>query len=524
MQFKVPEAVFSTIANYDPEAPKMKKPQSKVVRNTLGIVNDLFPIHLIPADTQLQWALELNRYPIEQRYITFYSDVVSSVIFVEKGVWCGVWHSKIDASYLFGMSVVYRASDASLQKLGTLSTGYSDSEYSTLQKIAPFTEVKYGKVAMRKHSFTITQNDLIKWEARNLPCHQTFKSNWSHVNTLIHSVLNAKSIPFWKADRTTEKDPFRKMIDLAHPVKFFAEYLKVPGVTKETTFEQLFNAAYPHLSEVLSTPFFKKESARFYSESLNVLGKSDYSYQAIQFFNHFVREHHAPLSIFNKIYGDSNLDYYQQLWKNESWFVRSLNEYFIGRNSDAIGWIKENVPIKSFLNMADSYSSVDTLRDTIDMIQTILSKGGTVSKPKRWRLCELHDQVSETFFTIGTPNVSLPQDLFPSPIRTENYTFLQPEDTHQLIRWGKAARNCVGNAKHYAESVKSKKEFIVLAMKNTVPCFTIQLRVMDGMLEVRQIVGMCNSPLSDVEKYSYTQEFNKALLIREEQLSGNCAS
>ena len=52
-------------------------------------------------------------------------------------------------------------------------------------------------------------------------------------------------------------------------------------------------------------------------------------------------------------------------------------------------------------------------------------------KPKRWRITEWHDHLG-TDLKIRNPNIELPQKLFPKPVLVDNYTFIQPIDTHQL--------------------------------------------------------------------------------------------
>jgi hypothetical protein len=185
--------------------------------------------------------------------------------------------------------------------------------------------------------------------------------------------------------------------------------------------------------------------------------------------------------------------------------------------SRAIEWFRANVPVSSYVNMAERDGR--QLLDTFSMTDRLLAHGGTtLQPPKRWRVTEFHDLVNEEMFKVRNPNMELPQDLFPAPIKVDSYTFFQPKDTHQLVKWGQAVRNCVGNSSHYADRVKNKKEFIVLAMENGSPRFTIQLDVRDGVMTVKQIVGVCNKPLDAVEKADYTDKFAKALKIREAQL------
>ena len=165
--------------------------------------------------------------------------------------------------------------------------------------------------------------------------------------------------------------------------------------------------------------------------------------------------------------------------------------------------------------------------DTVSMIDTVLTAGKTLEVPKRWRITEFHDHVQAEAWKIKHTNQELPQDLFPAPVKVQandqTWTFIQPHDLHQLAAWGQAVRNCVGNASHYADDVKKKKNFIVLAMVNNKPLFTIQLEVNNGMMSVNQIKGVSNSSLTESERDAYTKAFGTALNKRNEELVLNPA-
>ena len=203
--------------------------------------------------------------------------------------------------------------------------------------------------------------------------------------------------------------------------------------------------------------------------------------------------------------------------------------------------------------------------DTVNMLRDVLadkeSKNETLAPPKRWRLTEFHDYIQGEAWKVKHVNNALPQDLFPEPIKVQvehtekvnatstsdkmiynindnlnygrpildlidghykttpvNYTFFQPIDTHQLAAWGQAVRNCVGNASNYADGVRKKKHFIVLAMLDNKPTFTIQLEVDMGMMSVKQIVGISNARLTSDQQDSYTKAFSQALKLQESKL------
>jgi hypothetical protein len=166
-------------------------------------------------------------------------------------------------------------------------------------------------------------------------------------------------------------------------------------------------------------------------------------------------------------------------------------------------------------------------KDTLQMLDKVLSAKldsgeEPLAPPKRWRIVEFHDYVQAESWKVSNANHKLPQDLFPAPIKvlqgTQAWTFIQPMDTHQLASWGQAVRNCVGDASSYADGVRKKKLFIVLAMLDNKPTFTIQLEVDSGMLSVRQIRGVSNTVLTSHQEDSYTQAFAKALKLQESRL------
>jgi hypothetical protein len=228
-----------------------------------------------------------------------------------------------------------------------------------------------------------------------------------------------------------------------------------------------------------------------------------------------------------------------------------------------IKWLKQNTPIASFVqwferalkdqqqqwqlnpeHMARSARVGSTglpsfnfsdFNDTMNMMQTLFNrqtedldynqKQATIldlKAPSRWRLAEFHDHVSAKVWLTANKNEDMPQDLFPAPIKVEHlgstWTFFQPRDIHQLGQWGQAVRNCVGNATNYREGVRKKTHFIVLAMIDQRPRFTMQLKVRNGVLEVDQIADIGNRRLDDNERSSYELTFSKALIMQNELL------
>ena len=159
-------------------------------------------------------------------------------------------------------------------------------------------------------------------------------------------------------------------------------------------------------------------------------------------------------------------------------------------------------------------------------------KSVEISKPRRWRLTEFHDHLMGIQWKTRNEDFNLPQDLFAKPVKVtwqqayeehwgkeaykdckETYkdsdmwsekensviSFFQPITSHQLADWGRAVRNCVGNSS-YAGAINRKRYFIVLAMVDHKPRYTIQLKLSDGVLVVDQIADIGNRRLSEPER------------------------
>jgi hypothetical protein len=168
---------------------------------------------------------------------------------------------------------------------------------------------------------------------------------------------------------------------------------------------------------------------------------------------------------------------------------------------------------------------------TYDVVKETKIEPIELSKPRRWRLTEFHDHLMGIQWKTRNEDFNLPQDLFAKPVKVtwqqayadnahiqyvlereansgkpmwsehENsvISFFQPITSHQLADWGRAVRNCVGNSS-YAGAINRKRYFIVLAMVDHKPRYTIQLKLSDGVLVVDQIADIGNRRLSDPEK------------------------
>jgi hypothetical protein len=293
---------------------------------------------------------------------------------------------------------------------------------------------------------------------------------------------------------------------------------------------------------IISKPFFKKWIQSKCDECIAIHEDTD---------NKYLTEVRKPWKIIfelidriqhvNSIWPDCPIDYYQT-HIDALLGIRTLGRY---KTEDHVAvWLQKHMPVASFFtilfkfyteqveNNKSNYNYSNELginqysfhawSDTISMISNILNKDVALAPPKRWRIDEFHDYVQAESWKLTNKNESLPQDLFPTPIKvalgSSNWSFFQPIDTHQLAQWGQAVRNCVGNATHYAEDVRKKKSFIVLAMVDNKPQFTIQLEVNMGLMSVKQIAGVANARLNAETEELYKTSFAKALQLREKEL------
>lgn len=194
--------------------------------------------------------------------------------------------------------------------------------------------------------------------------------------------------------------------------------------------------------------------------------------------------------------------------------------------------LKKAVEVRKESNKQEDYFLTDengvsvirvrSLSDTFHMIKAILEVNETLTPPKRWRIHDFHDHVQERSWLVKNENIDLPQDLFPHPIKVtlnnNNWTFIQPRNTHQLAQWGRAVRNCVGSSSSYANSVKKKQSLIVLGMLDSQPLFTVECSIKESNLVVNQIKAIQNRSLTEEQNTAYAQAFQMALQTRHLEL------
>jgi hypothetical protein len=591
MQFQLPSNLQNEIIAYDPILKKLEQVNKKSSNSPTK--KPKFPIGnppvLIPSDviksTDLQQAVEhinsriaserchefrraQGEFP-EQEYKTF------AVIYHWEGLWVAAWLPPAgkEDEYVYGYTYCYKDS-ASIKKMMPYEIATDSS----------FLREDVGRSSYMIKTVFVTKQDIINGyvERKWLRC-DTYSKKWYHYIGPAVKRFEAdlrRSLPCWDDgtismfDRLREGSiPFRTIFPYYESDKdvyeqYFGKCTELYNLTQENwvlTVDTLFtfvdyvttvSAGYRYDSlleirrvrHVLDKPFFRKW-IQGQCEEINKAFKDPTN-----------RSKKAVTGPFRKIVALSKSIYTViEVWPNCPIDYIQSNIYVLigtrsnaGMSAETKLWLRDNMPVASYFNVLTKFYSErignnstseyyydKELRcyqfpfsewdDTISMMNKILSAGNFIEAPKRWRLTEFHDHVQAEAWKISNPNESLPQDLFPSPVKVhledKTWSFFQPIDTHQLSQWGRAVRNCVGNAGTYAEGVKKKQHFIVLCMIDGVPTFTVQLTVRMGLMNVEQIVSVSNKRLSSEQDNAYTKAFSLALQAQEERLkSGATAS
>ena len=574
MQFQLPSSLQSELLAYDPKLKLLQQKQTSKATKAkpkfpLGAVFDLIPVDIISAAIQEQVVTDINTTPVQNRYrrFTYQVDentttetiVTHAIIYHYEKVWYAAWlpPKGHEDDYVYGYAYAYRDTPSTIKSLSydlisnksnadVTYAKYGRSEFCVVRKsvtkqdiIDGYTKhwwspayISYGKGQYIKEAINdferALKNTIPKWTDQRGFFDRITHSNWT-------AILDLKGYArYWEQF----DNPDQAMLDLVPS----ADLVYALGETYEHENRSLYNEGIHCIAKrnmhIIGKPFFRKWIQAQCDEAIAMLNdpSNDLFCKVKQPWG---RIQHLIESIdyINNIWPDCPIDFYQS-------HLEELLGLYIDRyiTTQAITWLRTNMQPSSFFNIINKYYA-DSLRergsyanketgvvtyfisewhDTMSMLEDVLDKNIPIKAPKRWRLTEFHDHVQVEAWKIKHPNVDLPQDLFPTPVKVEvgdeRWSFFQPHDTHQLSAWGQAVRNCVGNAKDYAEGVRKKKHFIVLCMVDGKPQFTVQLKVDMGMMTVSQIVGMSNQRLTEEQKDAYTQAFGKALHSRNDEL------
>jgi len=576
MEFRLPQNLQVELLSYDPALKalaRQNKPASAKTKPKYPLGK---PENLIPTDIVRQSLLDdaltnINGNPANARFQAFKKIVAAdddggcksithAIVYHYEQCWYAAWLPPANQQddYVYGYTVTYKDTQTSWKML----------PYSIKQNKDKYTQVTYGRSVYYTYTQLVTKQDICNGnDSRNwnLPLITSYHDKSRNLYPALRDFEDAlkASIPTWNDsrnifDRIKSKSLAYVLFDNRECNNTY--WAITNKDTWTPSYESLIelityhahtttNAGYEYnvynkILHIIATPFFKKWIQSKCNECITASeDKANDQQLVIKQPWKLIHELFQRILYVNNIWPDCPIDYYQT-HLDILLGIRSISKY----NVEVITaiWLNTHMPVASFFSIMSKFyeeqvSKTDGLRrynfdtslniyttyfshwsDTISMLTNILKKNITLAPPKRWRIDEFHDYVQAESWKLTNANESLPQDLFPTPIKvslgSSNWSFFQPIDTHQLAQWGQAVRNCVGNATHYAEGVRKKKHFIVLAMVDNKPQFTIQLQVNMGLMSVNQIAGIANARINAETEELYKTSFAKALQLREEQL------
>jgi hypothetical protein len=582
MQFNLPHNLQQELIAYDPvlkSLARQNKPTTptKKAKHPLGKPKCLIPTDVVRETLQNDAVDNINTLGADRRYRAFTR--VSNVATPEASVsiyafiyhyeqcWYAAWlppKGKED-EYIYGYAYAFKDT----------TTARGMLPYTIKNHLDECTVETIGRTTWYSRQELVTKQDIIDGKTSSNWVIPNIGSYYQKSKYICEDVIRPfekqlpTTIPIWTDsrnifDRIKTTSSAEVVFDSRVSNSDCKEYWKTHDIkTTKLSYELIFDIIqyyahdssysgmeyrdYNKILHIIATPFFKKwiqnkcdeVNQNFYDVNCESVTDIRRPYKQI---------HKLLIQIcrVNELFGDVPIDYYQTHMD-----VLMSVEWPAHGTLLTQQWLKAHMPVASFFHIFSKYYETcmaevshrayrfnnDTglyrfhfsdWRDTIQMLDTILAHNVCATEPvelvppKRWRLSEFHDHVQAQAWKIKNKNESLPQDLFPVPVKVQlqetNWTFFQPIDTHQLGSWGQAVRNCVGNASGYADGVRKKKHFIVLCMLNNKPQFTIQLEVNMGMMTVKQIAGINNSRLTEEQRELYTTAFSQALNQRESAL------
>lgn len=575
MQFQLPANLREQVAVYDPALKAMIQAQKRANSSSkkkssapLGLPDSLLPEEVATKEEQIAIAKEINSKPAVDRWHFVSNDSHCYVVYHHESMWIAAWIDKSfddlsskESPYVYGLTVAYKAAPSTTSKVRQIRTAGDWQRVFNVDE--EMKEVRFGRVQFLIRSKTFTLDDIQNGDDRagwlgNLNSWGASSREKNHAIRQFQTELGAR-IPRWDNgnlfDRIADK---HKSVSRAIGDRRLQSPYEPGDLTVETLKKWLpENCHWPAIS---NTPYFRREmqtvcdkvNALFHDKAIIDLDEVKKPYKL------FRQQTELATNLLD-IYGETaSVDHVQKMYE----IGKNVTACYLRRQASA--WIRANVPITSYVGWHEKHLKTQIalweentearnrsvrrsgtgepearfheLRDTFDMIESLWTsqtyylsceereaKSIELEPPSRWRLSEFHDHVSSKLWLYNNKNEDLPQDLFPTPIKIEHldrrWTFFQPKDIHQLGQWGQAVRNCVGNASGYREGVKKRSHFIILAMIDQRPRFTVQLKVRNGVLEVDQIADVDNRRLDDTDRASYELTFSMALKVRENQLA-----
>jgi len=592
MHFNLPDQLALEVAGYDQTRKKLAAAMAAEDRNKnkrqtfpCGRPSNMFPKHVIK-DSDWDTTVEaLNKEKAPDKFHLFTKPVFGqepepiAVVYYHRQLWVAAWlpRSK-DDSYLYGLTIAYRDTAAARKQC---TDTYIPSRrtlgkymFNQLDESKMLPRVKDGRSYWYRKTILMTQDEIMDgytanyWKDPNRSEHhlKSYGKTWQMYRA-VQKWENqlAKDIPQFKGgsndDIFTRLDPENNKFEnimssywsrprwLGHDAKYIHDVDDILNKLRK-----LFRAEY--MQDVLSAKWFRSLVLNAMNDTKviheNNIAQNMYDREALKPPYAIIYQFLLSVDEIKEVYRDID---HNLLHSKFDWLSKlELPNYC---STTGHPWMRENLPVESFLNMlyqkykhiserdqqrsesGGYFLSTDSAtgqrhvymtdwRDTYQMLTQCIIAGRTDNiKPRRWRLMEWHDHLMAETWKISNPNVDLPQKLFPQPIKVEQcndgedvkYSFFQPHDTHQLAAWGRAVRNCVGGGHGYADGIKKMRHLIILTMIDGQPRYTIQLSVDNGVMTVNQIADIGNRRLLEVERSNVEDAFKLALTKREEQLT-----
>lgn len=546
MHFTLPNALQNELLAYDPSKAALAKPKKTETTKAkpkfpLGKVTGLIPEDIVSKEDFDEAVERINQQPVNRRCLVFTTiiDAVETpiaILYHYEYIWYAAWLPLKGAhrNYIYGYTHAFRNNATTMKALYEWQTDNTRA-------------IQFGK-----SNFLIKTQHMTMDALRNTKRQEQWLAPYLHHFGKGEHITRAvrlfrdqldKMIPTWEESSTL----FDRFLNpsMLHALEIHHWYQPESKDTWRLSPSEIYKLCeldIGHLQQhesilpIITTPFFRRwiqqqcDEANSLFEDPTNKSKREVSKPYKRIYTLIQR-----IKIIYDVWADCPLDYYQSnldliLQANVSLWVTPR----------VAQWLRNNMPVASYFNMlcklkeefyalhvnpGHIHYSVHMMNDSMRMLDQLLDKNIEVQVPKRWRIHEFHDYLMGEAWKIKNKNTDLPQDLFPEPVRIvvdeTKISFFQPANTHQLSQWGQAVRNCVGSASNYADGIKKKQHFIVLAMVDGKPTFTIQLKLSNGVLNVEQIVSICNKRLTDDETELYTTAFQQALQLRASEVSSN---
>jgi hypothetical protein len=574
MQFQLPQELQHELLAYDPQLkalvkPKQPGPAKKKAPYTLGQPKGIIPDDVIREALLNEAITKINSAHVNYRFQKFTrvvdvatptADVITiAILYHYENIWYAAWlppKGKED-EYVYGYSYWFKDTVAARKSMPY----YIKTDMVNAQQIKIGRSDWFTRTVLVTKERVQTVDSTPRWNIPDVaryykkgqqlrPAINTFEAalrnsipTWKDGNGILDRIKSSSLIHALFTNVDLQTDYFNSLDHASWQPSF--QSIQQLIVAHKDDFNVYANAwrVRNKIMHIIDTPFLRRWIQAKCNAVIELHQDEDNQYlkNVKRPFAEILRLFEA-IAWVNAIWPDCPLDYYQNnidalisvdLW-SPSKFVKN--------------WLRTNMPIATFFHLINKFydekiqdmihvevrrrhENLDgvltfrfyALNDTFSMIHSLHEAEADIPTPKRWRIDEFHDIMQAETWKIKNKNESLPQDLFPAPVKIElgnkKWTFFQPNDTHQLAQWGQAVRNCVGAASGYAEGVKKKQHFIVLCMIDNKPVFTVQLEVRMGMMSVKQITGLSNKSLTLEEKELYTTAFGNALKQRNKQLS-----